>query len=64
MPSQSWNYGNGKDRSGIIATSTRAFFFFFFYDTSKLAEITDSAPTHSNPQYNGDEFQRSVYKPN
>lgn len=39
-------------------------FFFFFYDTSKLAEITDSAPTHSNPQYNGDEFQRSVYKPN
>lgn len=36
----------------------------YFYNTSKLTEITHSVPAHSNPQYNGDKFQRSVYKPN
>lgn len=31
MASENWNYDSGKDLSGIIATSTRAFFVFLQY---------------------------------
>lgn len=45
----------------LLQLQQELLFFLLWY---LQAGWDNSTPTHSNPQYNGDEFQRSVYKPN